>query len=132
MSEFKDVDEAREFFQGDVFAGKNGIVIDELSEDGCVCSMEIGKDHKNAAGAVMGGAIFTLADFACAVAANNIHRITVIQNVSINFLSVAKEGRLLARTECIKDGKKSCVYNVDVTDDGGRRIAQYTATGFKL
>jgi len=54
MSEFKDVDEAREFFQGDVFAGKNGIVIDELSEDGCVCSMEIGKDHKNAAGAVMG------------------------------------------------------------------------------
>ena len=132
MSEFKNIDEAREFFYDDVFARKSGVVIDELSDYGSVCSMDITDDHKNAAGAVMGGAIFTLADFACAVAANNIHKITVIQNVSINFLSSSRGSRLIARAECKKDGKMSCVYNVNVTDDLGCDIAQYTATGFKL
>jgi len=39
---------------------------------------------------------------------------------------------LTARAACRKDGRTSCVYNVDVTDDLGRDIAQATVTGFKL
>lgn len=132
MGEFKSIDEARTFFFDDVFARKSGIVIDEVYDGGCVCSMEICDDHKNAAGGVMGGAIFTLADFAFAVAANNMHKVTVVQNVSINFLSGTRGNRLIAKATCKKNGKASCVYNVDVTDDLGRDIAQYIGTGYKL
>lgn len=132
MGEFKDVNEAREFFFDDTFARKSGIVIDELTDNGCVCSMEICDDHKNAAGGVMGGAIFTLADFAFAVASNNMHKVTLVQNVSINFLSGTRGTRLIATATCKKDGKNICVYNVDVTDDLGRDVAQYVGTGYKL
>ncbi len=124
--------EARDFFQGDTFAMVNGMQIDELTEKGCVCSMVIRPDHKNAVGGVMGGVIFTLADFAFAVASNNVHKPTVGQQVNINFLSNSRGSRLIAHATCRKDGKTTCVYNIDVTDDLGRDIAQFTGTGYKL
>ena len=80
----------------------------------------------------MGGAIFTLIDLAFAAAANNAHRPTVAQQVSVNFLSGSRGSALTARAVCRKDGRSSCVYNVDVTDDLGRDIAQAVVTGFKL
>ena len=109
-----------------------GITLDELWEGGCVCSMPIGDMHKNAAGGVMGGAIFTLADFAFAVASNNRHRTTVAQQVSVNFLSGTRGSRLIARAQCKKDGKTTCVYNIDIMDNLGRDIAQFIGTGYKL
>ena len=80
----------------------------------------------------MGGAIFTLADFAFAVLVNNLHNPTVAQQVSINFLSIPKGKRLIATAHIKKDGRSTSVVNVDVTDDTGKDIAQFTGTGFKL
>ena len=96
MSTFKTIDEAREFFTGDKFAMSNGMRIDELWEDGCLCSMDIRDDHRNAVGGVMGGVIFTLGDFAFAVASNNVHMTTVGQHVSISYLSGSRGKRLYA------------------------------------
>ena len=64
------LEEARAFFAGDRFATENGAVIDEIGEHYAICSMEITPHHLNAAGRVMGGAVFMLADFAFAVASN--------------------------------------------------------------
>ncbi len=132
MSTFKNLEEAREYFRGDLFAAGNGMVIDSLGEDWSVCSMTLREDHKNANGGVMGGVIFTLADFAFAVASNNVHRPTVAQQVSINYLSSPKGSTLTARAACRKNGRTSSVFNIDVTDDTGREIAQFVGTGFKL
>ncbi|MCR5651381.1 MAG: PaaI family thioesterase [Lachnospiraceae bacterium] len=132
MGTFSTLEEAREYFKGDRFATENGMVLDEFDEGSAVCSLEIGERHKNANGGIMGGVMFTLADFAFAVAANNKHMPTVAQQVSINYLNAAKNGKLTARADCVKDGKTTCVYIVDVTDDSGRSIARFTATGFKL
>ena len=132
MPTFRDIEEARAYFEGDRFALENGITIDELSPDSAVCSLTIESRHRNAEGGVMGGAIFTLVDLAFAVAANNVHKPTVAQQVSMNFLSGTRGRRLVARAACRKDGRSSCVYNVDVSDDLGRDIAQATVTGFKL
>lgn len=72
------LEEARKFFAADAFAvNRAGAVIDEVGDGFARCSMEYGKEHLNAAGSVMGGAIFTLADFAFAVAANCGGRMTV-------------------------------------------------------
>ena len=80
----------------------------------------------------MGGAIFTLADFAFAALTNDRDRTTVAQQVSVNYLAAPKGGRLVATARYRKDGRSSCVVNVDVSDDAGRDVAQFVGTGFKL
>ena len=131
MGTFKTIEEAREYFTGDRFAMTNGIRIDELSADGCVCSLTIDEHHRNARGGVMGGAIFTLADFAFAVASNNDKKGTVSLHSSIEYLSGAKGDRLLATAKCVKSGRTTCVYEVTVTDDAGRTVALYIGTGYR-
>ena len=126
------IEEARAFFQGDRYAMGSGIRLDELTEDGAVCSFEIDERHRNAEGGLMGGAIFTLIDFAFATAAATVHRPTVVMQVSVSYLNAARGKRLTATAECRKDGKTTCVYNVMVRDDTGREIAQAVMTGFKL
>ena len=132
MGGFKDIEEAREYFSNDRFATENGMAIDELDAEHSVCSMTLSARHRNAYGGVMGGAIFTLADFAFAALSNDRERITVAQQVSINYLSPVKGDRLIATARYKKDGRNSCVVNVDVVDDTGREIAQFVGTGFKL
>ena len=132
MGSFETLDDAREYFSHDLFATENGMSLDELDREHSVTSVTLGARHRNAFGGVMGGAIFTLADFAFAALTNDRERITVAQQVSINYLSPAKGGRLIATARYKKDGRNSCVVNVDVTDDAGRTVAQFVGTGFKL
>ena len=132
MGRFKNADEARAYFSKDRFATDNGMTLDELDEAHAVTSMAIGDRHRNAYGGVMGGSIFTLADFAFAALTNDFDRKTVAQQVSISYLSAPKGGRLVATARYRKDGRSSCVVNVDVADDTGRDVAQFVGTGFKL
>jgi acyl-CoA thioesterase len=125
-------EEARDYFSQDRFATENGMSIDELDGEHAVTSLTISSRHKNAFGGVMGGAIFTLADFAFAALTNDRERVVVAQQVSINYLSPAKGNRLVATARYRKDGRSSCVVNVDVTDETGRDVAQFVGTGFKL
>lgn len=132
MGNFKSIDEAREYFSCDRFATENGITLDELDDKHAVTSLKLEPRHRNAFGGVMGGAIFTLADFAFAALTNDREHVAVAQQVSINYLSSCKGERLVATATYRKDGRSSCVVNVDVADDTGRDIAQFVGTGFKL
>lgn len=132
MGRFRTLEEARAFAGRDRYAALTGITVDALGEDWCECSMELRPEHRNGFGEVMGGAIFTLGDLAFAVAANNLHEPTVGQHVSIDFLSTARGDRLIARAQCRRNGRNLCVFNISITDDTGRDVAQYIATGFKL
>ena len=132
MGTFNTLDEAREFFKNDKFATNAGMQIDDYCEDGATCSVVLMDDHKNAYGGVMGGAIFTLADLAFAVTANNIHSLSVASQVSINYLSAPKGSKLIAKAKCIKDGKTTSVITVNISDDTGRDVALFTGTAFKL
>ena len=132
MGNYKTLEEAREQFKNDLFATESGMGIEELSDDMCICSVELSDRHRNAYGGVMGGAIFTLGDLAFAAASNNRHYPTVAQQVSINYLNAAKGRKLYAKAICKKDGLTTCVYNVDIYDDTGRDVAQFIAEGYKL
>ena len=132
MSTFSNLEEAKEFFKGDTFATNNNMVLDEIGQGYAKCSVVLNENHLNAYGSVMGGVIFTLADFAFAVASNNVHRPTVAQQVSINFLSSTEGKVLYAIARCKKDGRTSAIYNIDVVDDLGKEIAQFIGTGYKL
>jgi acyl-CoA thioesterase len=132
MAGFSTIGEARDYFYNDKFATENGMTLDELDGTHSVCSLTVSARHKNAYGGVMGGAIFTLADLAFAALTNDRERSVVAQQVSVNYLAAPKGGRLFATARYKKDGRSSCVVNVDIVDDSGREIAQFVGTGFKL
>lgn len=132
MSTFNSAEEAREYFKNDKFAYNSGMVLEDLGEDFSLCSMELDDRHLNANGGIMGGVMFTLADLAFAALSNNIHRPTVAQQVSINYLSAPKGKTLKARAELVKNGRSSTIIQVRITDETGRDIALFTGTGFKL
>ncbi|MBQ5398192.1 MAG: PaaI family thioesterase [Ruminococcus sp.] len=132
MANFKSVEDAREYFNNDRYAAMSGVYIEELGEGFSRCSMKITDTHINAAGGVMGGAIFTLADLALSAAANNVHMPTVAQQVSCSFLSTVKGDTLFAEAKCKKDGRTTCVYTIEVKDNTGRDIAYLVGTGYKL
>ena len=126
------LDEVRERFSHDRFATVNGAVIEEIAEGYAKCSMQINNDHKNALGAVMGGAIFTLADFAFAVAANWQEQPVVSLDASITFLGKAKGNILIAEAKKIRAGRRTCCYMVEITDELGSQVAHMTSNGFSV
>ena len=132
MATFSTLQEAKSFFTNDHFATDNGFTLEALTEDGAVCAVNLSVRHQNAEGGVMGGAILALADFTLAVASVNAHRPTVAQQVSLSFLNASKGTRLISTATCIKSGRSSCVYRIDIKDDLGKDIAQAMFTGFKL
>ena len=125
----KTIEEVRKIFEGDRFATENGAVIEEIGQRSATCSLVITNSHRNAMGAVMGGTYFMLADFAFAVAANWEKMGCVSLRSDISFLSAARGEKLIAKAVCIKDGKTTACYRVDVTDDLGNLAATVTVTG---
>ncbi len=132
MENKKTLDDVRKIFEGDRFATENGAVIEEIGKNSAVCSLEITSSHRNAMGAVMGGAYFMLADFAFAVAANWENMGCVSLHSDITFLGAAKGERLIARAVCVKAGKRTSCYRIDVTDDLGNLTATVTTTGYHV
>ena len=129
--EDRDLEWARRTFANDRFATEAaGVIIEEAGDQVCRCSMRITPVHKNAAGGVMGGAIFTLADLTFAVAANFGGRMTVSISSNISFIGPAKGEMLLSTAKCVKSGRSTCFYEVEVVDDLGNKVAIVTFTGF--
>ena len=128
-----DLEKAREFFGQDFYATKaTGIVIEEVGEHFARCSFEITRNHQNAYGGVMGGATFTLADYTFAVASNFNQPHTVSVTSQINYIGMAKGKKLIAEAHCIKDGRSTCLYEINISDDLGTKIAFVTISGMKL
>lgn len=128
-----DLEKAREFFNGDFYATKaTGIIIEEVGEHFARCSFDITRNHQNAYGGVMGGAIFTLADYTFAVSSNFNQPQTVSITSQINFIGMAKGKKLISESRLIKDGRSTCLYEIDITDEIGTKIALATFTGMKL
>jgi len=118
------------FFIDDIFAMNMGIKIENVSNGCASCSMEINKSLYNAGNNVQGGAIFTLADFTFAVAANATGRHTVSQGANITFIRPGTGAKLTATAERISEGRSTCLYGVTVTDDKGKKVAYATVNGF--
>ncbi len=131
IKDLKTVEDARSFFKADVFATEaTGCVIEDARPGYARCVLELESKHYNAAHGVMGGAIYTLADFAFAVAATMMGQPTVSLTSQISFLSGAKGSRLIAEAEVVKSGRNTCYYRVSVKDDLGRDVAEMVTNGF--
>lgn len=128
------LEEIRRRFQNDRFATEaTGIVIDSAEPGKAVCSLALEDRHMNENNVPMGGAVFTLADIACAVAANGYsEKKTVSQQVSITFLAPAKGKRLTAEAFCLRNGRTTALYAVDIRDELGTYVAHATMNGYVI
>lgn len=128
----KTLEEVRDFFENDRYAMENGAFIEEIDDGYAKCVMEIKEHHKNAMGAVMGGAIFTLADFTFAVASNWNKGPHVSLTSQITYLGKAKGNKLIAEAKLVREGRTTCYYLVEVKDDLGNQVAHVTSSGFAV
>lgn len=124
------LNELQELYRNDRFATAAGCRIIEAGETQTVCEMEITETLLNAHGGVMGGAIFTLADFAFAVASNYAGVPSVAIECNIRYYAPTKGQRLIATCKADKEGHTLGHYTVEITDDIGKKIAGYTAIAF--
>ena len=74
MGTFQSTEEARSYFEGDRYAMITGVHLEELTDRFALASLPLSDIHRNANGGIMGGVIFTLADFVFAVLSNHLHR----------------------------------------------------------
>ena len=127
------LDRVREIFGYDRFATEvTGIEIVDVAENYARCELAIDSRHRNAMGAVMGGAIFTLADFCFAVAANAQKLSVVSVSSNIVYLNAVRGERLIAEAHCLKSGRRNCFFRVTVTDELDTLVAEVTETGSRL
>lgn len=126
-----DLERAREFFENDRYATQaTGIVIEAVSKNYAKCSLKLNESHMNAVGHPMGGVMYTLADFVFAVSTNfDADCVTVTTVSQICYLNPTKGSVLYGESRLIKDGRSTCFYEVDITDDVGTKIAIITTTG---
>ncbi len=125
------LEEIKEVFSGDKFATGAGCEIVECAPGFAKAQMKISGAHSNGMGAVMGGAIFTLADFALAVASNIDEEPSVSVSNTIEFCSSCKGDTLIATAKVDKSGRSLGFYTVDVVDNTKRYIAKMTATCYR-
>jgi acyl-CoA thioesterase len=123
--------DARTLLAHDAFAAFSGITLEHVEPGFARARMTIAPHHLNGVGIAQGGAIFTLADFAFAAAANSGDRGAVAIDVSISFMKAVKGGALTAeaREEAVSSRVSTCL--VRVTNDAGVLVALFKGTAFR-
>ncbi len=115
----------------DHFAEALGVQVLETKDGYAKVSMKVEKKHTNALGFTHGGAIFSLADYAFALACNFGDNVAVAVQVSINFLKPSVEGdTLTAEAVRVSDGKTMGLYNVTVCNQN-KQVAFFSGLAFK-
>ncbi len=102
-----------------------GMQIDEVGPGRAVMSMTIREDMLNGHRIAHGGFIFALADSAFAFACNSYNQMVVAQQNQITYLAPGRAGERLTATatETARTGR-SGIYDITVTGEGGRKIAE--------
>jgi acyl-CoA thioesterase len=119
-----------QMLKNDRFASHNNIQLISVGTGEAKAEMIVSENHLNGVNIIQGGALFTLADFAFAAASNSHGRIAVAANASINFYKGVSSGKLIATAREENSGKSLSNYTVDITDEAGVRIAQFSGTAF--
>ncbi len=115
----------KEFFENnDQLAKNNGMSIIEIDDGFAVTSMQIKYEHLNGANVAHGGIIFSLADYAFAIASNSHGTLALGINTSISFLNAAFENEILTATaKEVDKNHKLASYIITVTNQEEKTIA---------
>lgn len=112
------------FLEKDRVAKNNGMAIEDIDEGYAKVSMEIKEEHLNGADVCHGGIIFSLADFAFAIASNSYGTLALGINNSISYLNSALLGEsIYAEAKEVDKNFKLGSYSITVTNKEDKTIA---------
>lgn len=126
-----DIETARRAFARDRYAELSGIEIIEVAKGYCKARMQVEDKHLNSVDVVHGGALFTLADLAFAVASNSHGQVALAINAHITYLQAARAGVLYAVATEVEKPRKLGAYEVTVSDAEGKIIATFSGMVYR-
>jgi len=127
------LNEARDFFENDIFSTKvTGITIEAVNKNYAKCFLKLEHKHMNALNTPMGGAIYTLADFTFAIASNIGNVPTVTKTSKISFLKASKGSVLISEAELIKEEGLDCFFAINIIDDLDIKVAEVIINGKRI
>ena len=126
-----DTDTAEHTFSFDRYAALTGVELVEAGKGYCKTRLPIKDKHLNAANVVQGGAIFTLADVAFAVASNSHGPLALAINVNISFLMGKSTGTLFATATEVDKPNRLGAYDILVTDEQENVIARFNGMVYR-
>lgn len=128
-----ETEQAKKIFAKDKYAMSiTGIEIEEVNGHYVRCSLKLDERHMNAVGHVMGGVMFTMADFIFAVATNLNQPVTVTTVSQISYLGSPKGNILYGESKLLKDGRRNCFYEISIKDNLGNPVAVVSTSGAHL
>lgn len=117
--------------QKDRFAARNDITLVHVEPGRSRAKLALQPHHCNGLGMAHGGAVFTLADFAFAAAANSHGTIAVAVNTSITFIKAAAGPYLWAEAREVSKNFKLGTYTVEVKDEAGELVALFQGLAYR-
>jgi acyl-CoA thioesterase len=125
-----DLEVIKRHFENDRFAASSGVRLVELRPGFARTSLEVEGRHLNSVGIVQGGAVFTLADLAFAMACNSAGKVAVAVNTNLSFLKATRSGTLHAEATEVARSRKISTCMVRVTDNAGELVALFQGTAY--
>ncbi len=119
------------YFADDNFAKHVGIELVETSKGYAKGKLKIKEHHLNGVQVVQGGAIYCLAVWTFAVAANSHGNMAVGLNATISYTKSISRGTLYAEAKEISLGNTVGSYTVNVTDEFGNVIAVFQGMSYR-
>ena len=126
-----DENSLRKFFANDRYASLTGAEIVKIAPGYCLCKLVVTEKHLNAVNVIQGGAIFTLADYAFAIASNSGGQLALAIDVNISFLSARSGGILYAEAKELAKPGRIGAYEVKVTDGDNLLVAQFNGLVYR-
>jgi len=114
-----------EYFSHDRLAKELGMEIVEFSSGCATVRMPVQEKHFNSARMVHGGAIFSLADVAFAVASNSHGTLAVAIHAGISFTKAVRSGTLTAKARELSINPKIATYFIEISDETGAAVATF-------
>jgi uncharacterized protein (TIGR00369 family) len=113
--------------EGSAFVRAAGLVVDELSASSVAGHIDLGPDHHTPWGIVHGGvyatAIESAASIGASAAVREQNQVAVGLTNTTHFLRSATSGRVRVRAVAINQGRTQQLWQVDIEDERGRRLA---------
>lgn len=128
------MNEPAEHLKNDRFAEYIGIEQVFCKDEYWTARLTVTEKHLNGLGVAQGGVIFTLADYAFAMASNTDGRTSTGLQTNVAFISPAPLGSVLAaHIREVSRRKTISIYEIEIRNEqDDTLIALFTGTGFRI
>lgn len=119
-------------FLKDKLATYLGMEIVEIGADQATVRMRVEEHHLNSVDITHGGSVYSLADFAFAIAGNSSGQIALSMQTSLSITKATKLGDMLTAVATLETAtRKTGLYRVEVRDQHNDFVALMTGTVYR-